>query len=136
MFRKILLAVDSTSKRYDVLKIGYELAELSGSKIILLHVIEMPTQVADLNPEAEELRFEKAKGLLEELKNEIKDKDVIDEVVLQEGENPSMEIYNIAKRFNADLIVIGRKSGFEASIMHHSIARFLIERAKVPVLIV
>ncbi len=136
MFKKILFAVDSTPKRHDIMSIGYELAKLNGAKIILFHVIEMPTQVADLNPDAEEAGYNRASALVDELKKEIKDPDIIDGIAIQEGENPSMEIYNAAKKFNVDLIVLGRKTGFEASIMHHSIARFLIEKSKIPILIV
>lgn len=136
MFKKILLAVDSTSKRHEVLNVGYELSKLIGAKIILFHVIEIPTQIADLNPDAEEAGYKRAKTLVDDLKKEIKDSDIIDEVVLQEGENPSMEIYNSANKFSVDLIVLGRKTGFEASIMHHAIVRFLIEKSKIPILIV
>jgi nucleotide-binding universal stress UspA family protein len=136
MFKKILCAVDSTHKRYDVVNVGYKLGKLTGGKIILLHVIEMPTQVVDLNPDVEEAGYKKASALIDELKKEIKDPDIIDEIAIQEGENPSIEIYNTAKKFNVDLIVLGRKTGFEASIMHHSVARFLIEKSKVPLLIV
>jgi nucleotide-binding universal stress UspA family protein len=136
MFKKILFAVDIVPKRHDILKVCHELAKISGAKIILFHVIEMSTQVVDLNPGAEEAEYKRARAAIDELKKEIKDPSIIDEVVLQEGENPSMEIYNAAKKFNVDLIVMGRKTGFEASIMHHSIARFLIEKSKIPILIV
>ncbi|MGC8483588.1 MAG: universal stress protein [Thermodesulfobium sp.] len=98
MFKKILFAVDSTPKRHDVMSIGYELAKLSGAKIILFHVIEMPTQVADLNPDAEEAGYKRASALVDELKKEIKDPDIIDEISIQEGESPSMEIYNLISR--------------------------------------
>ena len=138
-FQKILIAVDDSANSMNAARAGFQLAHLLRSKIAVLYVVNKSKEIvnADVGITPEQSRMallEQAQGTIRQF---IKMFDGIDEVIDFTPEGiPEEEILNIAKEWQADLIVLGthEKSGIER-ILWGSIAGYLIKHAVIPVLV-
>jgi nucleotide-binding universal stress UspA family protein len=139
-FNKILIAVDSSPHAMHAAKWGFALAHQLKATIALLFVVDRNKEVvnADLGitPEqSETVLLKQAEETIEQL---IKMYAVSEEVLRFTPEGfPRKEIINMAKEWEADLIVMGThgRSGLVNLVMG-SVAEYVIKHATVPVMVV
>jgi nucleotide-binding universal stress UspA family protein len=116
--REVLLGVDGSDDAARAATVAFELAELTESKLFIVHVISTPTvtqyaMMSDSNLEEVMARYrENGMKLLKGYAEAAKDFGVKCELVLEEG-LPSDRIVATAKDKNVDVVVIGSR-GVEA----------------------
>ncbi|NCT10686.1 MAG: universal stress protein [Flavobacteriia bacterium] len=139
---KILVPIDFSKSSEYACKMAAKIAEKSGSKVCLLHVIELPSGMADMGsrssytiPESM-LYLRKIRDRIFDFKNQFfsKSQDVQHAIRFQ---NPYEGILACAEKINADLIVMGSKghSNFD-EIFIGSNTEKVVRTAKKPVLVV
>ncbi|TXD50275.1 MULTISPECIES: universal stress protein [unclassified Polaribacter] len=140
--KKILVPIDFSKKSEFASKMAARIAKKSNSTIYLLHLIELPTGVADMGagsnfsiPESM-LYLRKVREQIVAFKNNFfhKSTDVHYAIKLQ---NPYEGILKYADKINVDLIVMGSKghSNFE-EILIGSNTEKIVRTSKVPVIVV
>ena len=151
---KILYATDlSESAKY---AFGYamSLANRYGAAITILHVLHVsPTSYSLVTgiigeKEWDELRKSKEQGVLDELKDRIRNfcaeaiaevpscSFIVDEIIVKTG-NPAEEILLQSDAGDYDLVVMGaRGHGIMTGVMVGSISRRVVKRCKKPVLVI
>jgi nucleotide-binding universal stress UspA family protein len=138
-YRKILIAVDDSAYSMKAARTGFALAHRLQASIALVFVVNKANEVfnTDLGITPQQSKTVLLKEAEETIDQYIKIYDGVDEVFRFTPEGfPETEILNIAKEWNADLIVMGThgRSGlsklFSASLTDH-----IIKHAEVPVLI-
>ncbi len=113
--KTLLLAVDGSESSAKATSVAFEIAELTGSKVYIMHVVPTPTVkqfalMADTDPEVVLAKFEeKGKILLEGYHVASKDYDVEVETILEHG-LPAERIIKIADEREVDMIILGTKT--------------------------
>lgn len=145
-FEKILIAVDDSKYSHHAAAYGFELAKKLNASVALVHINELPIAVnitgdpilgdsGMILPELLDIQKERAATLFKRIKEDFaKGKDVKEFIV--EG-NVTNQIVEIAKEFDASLIVMGThgRTGF-SHFISGSIAEQVTRHAKCPVLII
>ena len=139
-FNKILIAVDSSPHAMHAAKRGFALAHQLKATIALLFVVDRNKEVVDtdqgITPEqSETVLLKQAEETIEQL---IKMYGGAEEVLRFTPEGfPRKEIINMAKEWEADLIVMGThgRTGL-VNLMMGSVAEYVIKHATVPVMVV
>jgi nucleotide-binding universal stress UspA family protein len=129
MFNKILVAYDGTPSAESAFE---QAARLARAERQALHVVavawtpEVETRVAmDMQ----------VKALLEQLRSRESNMDLDLRTEVAEG-NPHEQIVRVAKRLDADLLVIGhRRRGLMQRLAETSVAKRVIDRAHCPVMV-
>jgi nucleotide-binding universal stress UspA family protein len=110
----LLLAVDGSESSAKATSVAFEIAELTNSKVLIMHVVPTPTvkQFAlktDTDPELALAKFEKkGKILLAGYEDASQDYDVEVETVLEHG-LPAERIITVADEREVDMIILGTK---------------------------
>jgi len=140
LYKKILIAVDSSAISLNAAKVGFELAHQLKASIGLIYVIDKTKEVFNtdlgITPEqSQSVLFKQAEENIEQL---IKMYDGVDAVLRFTPEGfPKEEILNTAKEWEADLIVMGthRRTGL-SHLLTGSVAEYVLHHSKIPVLVV
>ncbi|MHA1135333.1 MAG: universal stress protein [Candidatus Thorarchaeota archaeon] len=139
---KILLTVDGSEGSAKAANVAFEVAEMTKSKLFILHVIPTPIvkQVALMSDgDVDEILAKyssKGEMLLEGVKAAAKDSGIDVELILDKG-SPSDRILAQVKELGVDLVVIGSHgaSGGARSGLGRSVERVTMN-IDVPVLVV
>lgn len=139
-FNKILIAVDSSPHAMHAAKRGFALAHQLKATIALLFVVDRNKEVVNTDQgitpgQSETVLLKQAEETIEQL---IKMYGGAEEVIRFTPEGfPRKEIINMAKEWEADLIVMGThgRTGL-VNLMMGSVAEYVIKHATVPVMVV
>ena len=138
-YNKILIAVDSSEYSMEAAKKGLELARQLGAKAALIYVVDkskgMGNVDAGIMPEEAMMVLKKeAEQTLDQLSAMFGGKELLK--FMPEG-NPTEDIIETAKTWEADLIVIGThgRTGLKHLLMG-SVAEHVIRHSKVSVMVV
>jgi nucleotide-binding universal stress UspA family protein len=140
LYKKILIAVDSSSHSFNAARKGFELAHQLRATIGLIHAVDRNKEVfnVDLGITPEQSQTVLLKQAEENIEQLIRMYDDVEEVFRFTPEGfPEKEIISIAKEWGADLIVIGahRRTGLSHWIAG-GVADYVIKHADVPVFVV
>ena len=111
---KVMLAVDGSEGSARAATVAFEVAEMTNSKLFIIHVIPTPVAkqfslMSDSNLEEVLRKYEdKGRKLLEGTKVAAEEYNLEIELILEKG-LPAERIIHQAKLLNVDLIVIGSK---------------------------
>jgi nucleotide-binding universal stress UspA family protein len=138
LFKKILVPVDNSKYAIDAARMAIQIAQLHGSQLIFLHVVDVRAveTMARYGRESKEALLVKAEEsgwkVLYSLEEEAVAKHARVALTLEEG-TPQRVILDSAEKYQVDLIVIGkhRKTGARKDI----IVSPIIENSECPVLI-
>lgn len=143
-FSKILVGIDQSEGSNRILEYAVRLSKLSGAKVYLVYVIEIPAAagsfvgVSDL----EKYLQEEAHKLLDRLVTGVAKKfnlgENIENVerIIKKG-HPSKTILDLSKSIGVDLIVIGSRGlGSVKEFLLGSVSHAVSRHASIPVLIV
>lgn len=135
---KILIPVDDSKHSEQAIKYGTSLAEMSGSKIIVLHCHRpVPTGLGEPNfQKAIDNATRESYAVLEKQTAYFKDKDVnFEEKII--GGSTAKAIKNVAETEGCDLIIMGSKgkSDLEGLVVG-SVTHKVLHTVKCPVLVV
>jgi nucleotide-binding universal stress UspA family protein len=112
LFSRILVAVDSSDYAMKAFEYAIQLAMAVNAQVFVLHVIQNPAITADAFISVSKLKttFKKqGSKLLTSLSSIAKTKfGMTVEIILEEGDPPKV-ILDTAKKFNANIIVIGSR---------------------------
>ena len=140
VFTKILVPIDGSPNSYRGLKYATDIARKYGAEVCLIHVMEQPVYAysapGGIVLPAEYFTGMKghAEALLARRKRELGSKGVKTTTMLRRG-NASDQILRASSGF--DLIVMGSRGlGRFKSLMLGSVSNSVVQRSKVPVLIV
>lgn len=138
-YKKILIAVDSSSFSIKAAKAGFSLAHSLKATVGILYVVDKKKEI--VNADLGITPGESQTVLLEEAESTIKQytrmyNDIEDVVRFTPEGSPENEILNIAADWEADMIVMGThgRTGLER-MLTGSIAEYVLRHAKIPVLI-
>ena len=140
--KKVMLAVDGSEGASRAANVAFEIAEMTGSTVYIVHVIPMPTVVQFALMSGSDLEDVKRKyaengnKLLEGYKLAAIDNGVEVEVLLEEG-LPSERIVSQSTNLEVDIVVMGSKgatSGMKAG-MGSTVER-VIDGGSITVLVV
>ncbi len=138
-YEKILIAIDNSSCSMKAAKAGFSLAHSLKATIGLIYVVDLKKEV--INPDLGITQEQSQTVLLQEAENTIEQY-----IRLYDGVNgierftpegfPAQEILNIAREWDADVIVMGThgRSGL-GKLITGSVAEHVIRHATIPVLI-
>lgn len=146
--KKVLISIDYNPNSEKVVKKGYELAQLMGAEVCLLHVLaevryygmhfepfmgyEGYAFPIDYNIQEEFVKV--AKDYLEKAKAHLKDDSITTH--LAEGDT-AREVLKYAETWNADVIVMGTHSHSTLEkLFLGTVASTVLERTKIPVYMV
>lgn len=145
-FQKILIAVDDSKYSHQAAAYGFSLAKKLGSQVGLVHINEIPIAInvtgdpilgdsGMIIPDIMDMQKKAAEDLFLKLKEEF-GQDLVSKEYIIEG-SISTQIIEIAKEFEADMIVMGThgRTGFNHFISG-SVAESVTRHANCPVLIV
>jgi nucleotide-binding universal stress UspA family protein len=138
-YKKILIAVDDSAYAMKAAKAGFALAHSLRSMIGILYVVDRAREVvnADLgvtSRESQTLLLQEAEKTIEQY---IRMYNGVEKIFRFTPEGiPEEEILNIAREWQADLIVMGThaRSGL-SRIMTGSVAEYVIRHAEIPVMV-
>ena len=138
--KKILIAVDDSAYSIKAASTGFALADSLQAMIAVLYVVDKSREIinGDLGITPEQSRsalLEEAENVLEQY---IKMYNHIGKIIRFTPEGlPETEILNIAREWEADLIVMGThgRSGLD-HILAGSVAEQVIRHAEIPVLVI
>jgi nucleotide-binding universal stress UspA family protein len=139
-YKKVLIAVDNSAYSMKAAKTGFAIAHAMKAVIGMLYVINRAKEIInpDLGITPEQSQTILLKDVEKTIEQYIKMYNRIDEVFQFTPEGfPEHEILNIAKEWEADLIVIGThgRSGL-GRILTGSVAEYVIRHAEIPVLVI
>ena len=139
VFRRIMVAVDSSEQSGFAVAVAGRLAKRLGCELSLIHVVHLPMlPTAEVPYERIELHptlMENAQKLLDRTARRLGNAAHV-ETILREGD-PATEIADTANRLGADLVVIGThgRGRFSAAVVG-SVAQGVMRRAVCPVVCV
>ncbi len=134
MYKTLLLSIDSSPSAKKVLQTALDMAQLCGSKVIVLSVVETQEQSDPAHPE--QTSTEAVATLLSKSKSVFEQRGFAAETVEREG-NPAFIICDVADEVSADLIVMGcRGTGLIEDGAEESVSNRVINLAPCPVLVV
>jgi len=111
---KIMLAVDGSEGSSRAATVAFEIAEMTNSKIFIVHVIPTPivrqfALMSESDPEEILIKYQsKGESLLEGVKKASIEYGLETELILDRG-SPSDRIISLSKEKKVDLVVIGAK---------------------------
>ncbi len=150
-FKTVLYPTDFSDLAEAAKNYIFEFKNFGARKVIILHVV-LPEEIDVVDadpfafdiaglystlPEVERSLLDTREAALEQIKKEFEERGLKAEVVLKIG-NPKEDIVEVAKKKNADLIVIGYhgKSLIEKIFPLGSTTKAVIDKAHCPVLVV
>ena len=137
MFERVLVAVDSSEHSEKVIQVASELAKRFGSEVLVLNVREvvLATRSGPIGKETPELSHTLVQQVAERLvKNGVNARGETAKAV-QSG--AAKEILDEAKKFEADLIIMGTHGHSElAGLLLGSVASKVLRHAECPVTVV
>jgi len=135
-FNKILVAVDGSSFAEKAFYKALVLAKEHQSQLFVLSVEDIPVEIYEYAPEIGERALEKRCMYIETLVKKANEEGVKSEGMVRSGP-PSDKIVEIAKKIQADLLVMGTygRTGVKRLLMGSTTERVLLLRA-FPVLVV
>lgn len=134
MYKTLLLSIDSSPSAKKVLQTALDMAQLCGSKVVVLSVVETQEQSDPAHPE--QTSTEAVASLLSKSKTVFEQRGFVAETVEREG-NPAFIICDVADDVSADLIVMGcRGTGLIEDGAEESVSNRVINLAPCPVLVV
>lgn len=138
MYKKILVPIDGSDYSKTALKHAAKLAEFTGARLSILHVMELPPQLKSLKSYhlvKEQLREEGEKFIREA--KEICPSYKIDFDQKMVAGVPADEVVQEGNRGGYDLIVVGNRGmGEVKGWLLGSVSRRVVRHAKCPVLVV
>jgi nucleotide-binding universal stress UspA family protein len=151
-FNKILICIDGSKESSDAADYGINLAKLSNSRMVVMHVLPQEIRYAynDIDTIKPNIPATPIKGIIEISKQEVQLKwfnkileramksDVnIQTDIIVATKSVSSEIADYADKFNVDLIIVGTRgrSGFKRMLLG-SVASEVVKYAGCPVLII
>lgn len=139
MYKKIMIAVDSSEYSLKAAKKGFELAQQLKAQVALIYVVDTSKALGDIETgllpaEALDALEKEAELTLEQLSNMYKEIDIVK--FTPEG-HPNKDIIQTADTWGADVLVAGThgKTGLLHLVMG-SVAEHLISHSDIPVLII
>ena len=141
MYSKILVPIDGSENSLRALKHGLFLGSKLGSKLIVLHVLDIPPvvfiQSQKVVDSVKSTLEKEAKELFEKVNLEAKDYNITYETVLLKGDYIAYTIHEYADQNDIDTIVIGSrgKGKFQTAILG-SVAHNVFHHTKKPILII
>lgn len=143
MFKKILLAVDSSKNSKKVVETGADLAGKYGAELIILHTWYMPERFNAHKSshyvylrKVEENMVNHGNDFLATLKNELEEKGIRVKTILEKGPAGPVIVAK-AKSEETDLVLIGSRGlGNVSSLLIGSVSNYVIHHAECPVLII
>ncbi len=143
MYKKILVPVDGSSKSLKALDCANALAELTGGKLVVLHVIKHlqfshsfsdEMMLENINKGREAFAQRLLEGMKKQLNPVILAKS---EFILVEGQVPAEVIIDEAKERGCDAIVMSSRGlGGAESLLLGSVSHAVLNMTDMPVLIV
>jgi nucleotide-binding universal stress UspA family protein len=131
MFRKILLAVDSSPAKEIVAACAGNLGKLGSKEALIVQCFQIPEQVAFPSEIEESIRVS-----LVSIQENLKNQGFLIRVVVEAG-LPALEIPNLADKENCSLIVVGAKGhNFSSELFLGGTASELLHRVSRPLLII
>jgi universal stress protein A len=135
MFKRILIAVDDTDSARRALRQGTKLASESSAVVKLVHVVYPPPDLVPDSITVEDYMLRKGEELIARLQLEIPDLIAIEEEVLRG--RPADEILAEARRWDADLVVVGdHNRNIFSRFLLGSTADAVVRHAPCPVLVI
>lgn len=143
MYEKILVPIDGSESSARALQHAQKIAELTGGKITLFHVMHFPAQLETYSGKLGEAYYlmkdrikEHAQEILEKAKENLSAGSIAFTEKTVWGE-PANEIIQEAEQGNYDLIVIGSRGlGEIKSWLLGSVSQRVVRHCKRPVLLV
>ncbi|MBD1839402.1 universal stress protein [Coleofasciculus sp. FACHB-64] len=139
MFKTVLFPVDQSREAREAADVVVNVVQKYGSKLILLSVVEEPSQepeVSPLNSDAAMTSPEAVAELLKTAQNLFADQGIQSQTIERQGK-PAFTICDVADEIDADLIVMGcRGLGLTEEGMTDSVTNRVINLSPCPVLIV
>lgn len=134
MYKTLLLSIDSSPSAKKVLQTALDMAQLCGSKVVILSVVETEELGDPAHPE--QMSQEAVASLLSQAKTVFEQRSFSAETVEREG-NPAFIICDVADEVGADLVVMGcRGTGLIEDGCEESVSNRVINLAPCPVLVV
>lgn len=143
MFKKILLAVDSSQYSDKVVETASEIAAEYGSEVVILNAYYIPERFNghesihyEYLRKIEEDMINHSRELLENLKKKLESKDIKVKIILEKGHAGSVIVSTIVSE-ECDLVVVGSRglSSF-SNFLIGSVSNYVIHHSKCPVLII
>jgi nucleotide-binding universal stress UspA family protein len=140
LFSRILIAVDSSDYAMKAFEYAIQLALALNAKVFVVHVVQNPAMTVDALVSVSELKtsFKKqGSKLLTSLSSIAEAKFGMKvETILEEGDPPKV-ILDTAKKFNANIIVIGSRGLSQIKeLLLGSVSHSVTKDADIPVLVV
>jgi len=136
MFKNILVPFDNSINSKRALSKALDIASMTNSKILLVHVIEYHSAMAKIvEPYKESMIIHVKKFLKDIKKNSIKKNIQIEEKIMYG--NPSEEIINLIKKKKFDLVIMGRRGTTKVTGPSlGSVSNALVQHSKIPIMII
>src|ERR671930_642664 len=140
LFSRILVAVDSSDYAMKAFEYAIQLARAVNAKVFVVHVVQNPAMTVDTLVSVSELKtsFKKqGSRLLTSLSSTTEAKfGMTVETILEEGDPPKV-ILDTAKKFNANMIVIGSRGLSQIKeLFLGSVSHSVTKHADIPILVV
>jgi nucleotide-binding universal stress UspA family protein len=136
VFENILVPYDDSSNSKRALNKAFALAELTGSPITLVHVIEYHKAVAKIVEPYKESIINHAKKFFEQVERDTSKRNIILKEQILYG-NPTEEILNFMKNKKFDIVVMGRRGVTKITGPSlGSVSNALVQNSKIPVLVI
>src|SRR5919197_1565600 len=139
LFSRILVAVDSSDFAMKAFEYAIQLARALNAKVFVVHVVENPSMTDALVSVSELKTSFKKQGsrLLTSLSSTTEAKfGMTVETILEEGDPPKV-ILDTAKKFNANMIVIGSRGLSQIKeLFLGSVSHSVTKHADIPILVV
>jgi nucleotide-binding universal stress UspA family protein len=136
VFEKILVPYDDSANSKRALGKAFSLAESTGSKITLVHVIAYHKAIAKIVEPYKDTVIGHVKKFMNEVERDASRRDItIDEEILYG--NPAEEIINLMKNKKFDLVMMGKRGTTKITGPSlGSVSNALVQNSKVPVLVI
>ena len=127
MYKKILLATDTSKYSKGAVKEAINMAKSCDSRLYAMSVIEINPEFIALAPLLMEKQEKTVKKHLEKIRDMAAQKNVECEIIIREGDKPHNMIIEEADKKNAELIVMGRRgrTGLAKVLMGSETARVI-----------
>jgi nucleotide-binding universal stress UspA family protein len=139
LFSRILVAVDNSDYAMKAFEYAIQLARAVNAKVFVVHVVQNPAMTDALVSVSELKTSFKKQGskLLTSLSSTAEAKfGITVETILEEGDPPKV-ILDTAKKFNANIIVIGSRGLSQIKeLLLGSVSHSVTKHADIPVLVV
>lgn len=135
-FKKVLIATDGSKYSRSAEKKAIDFAKSYGGELIVVSVVDVPSELYAESPKTVEELVNKAKGYVEDVKKDAESSGVKAQTVVKEGEAYRI-ITETAKETGAGIIVIGShgRTGLKRLLMG-SVTEKVIGHTSCPVLVV